>query len=79
MLNNGTITANLPAADLGRARAFYADKLGLKPSQEFEGFMLVYHTTGGSTFSIYHTDSRDRPVTRSLSGMSTTSTRPSPT
>ena len=56
MLNNGTITANLPAADLGRARAFYADKLGLKPSQEFEGFMLVYHTTGGSTFSIYHTD-----------------------
>jgi predicted enzyme related to lactoylglutathione lyase len=56
MLNNSTITANLPAADLVRARAFYADKLGLKPSQEFEGVMLVYRTAGGSTFSIYQTD-----------------------
>ena len=56
MLNNGSITANLPAADLSRARAFYADKLGLTPSQEFEGVMLVYHTVGGSTFSIYQTD-----------------------
>ncbi len=56
MLNNGTITANLPATDLGRARAFYADKLGLTPSQEFEGMMLVYRTAGGSTFSIYQTD-----------------------
>jgi len=56
MLNNGTITANLPAADLGRARAFCADKLGLTPSQEFEGFMLVYRTVGGLTFSIYQTD-----------------------
>ena len=56
MLNNGTITANLPAADLGRARAFYADKLGLTPSQELEGVMLVYSTAGGSPFSIYQTD-----------------------
>jgi len=56
MLDNGTITANLPAADLGRARAFYADKLGLKPSQEFGGMMLVYRTASGSTFSIYQTD-----------------------
>ena len=56
MLNNGTITANLPAADLGRARVFYAEKLGLTPSQEFGGVMLVYRTAGGSTFSIYQTD-----------------------
>ena len=56
MLNNATITANLPAADLGRARAFYADKLGLTPSQELEGVMLVYSTAGGSPFSIYQTD-----------------------
>ena len=56
MLNNGTITANLPAADLGRAREFYADKLGLTPLQEFGGVMLVYRTAGGSTFSIYQTD-----------------------
>jgi len=56
MLNNGTITANLPAADLSRARAFYTDKLGLTPTQEFGGMMLVYRTAGGSTFSIYQTD-----------------------
>lgn len=56
MLTNGTVTANLPAADLGRARAFYADKLGLSPAQEFGGIMLVYRTVGGSTFSIYQTD-----------------------
>ncbi len=56
MLNNGTVTANLPAADLGRARAFYADKLGLTPAQELGGVMLVYRTAGGSMFSIYHTD-----------------------
>jgi len=56
MLNNGSITANLPAADLSRARAFYADKLGLTPAQEFGGMMLVYRTAGGSAFSIYQTD-----------------------
>ena len=56
MLNNATITANLPAADLRRARAFYADKLGLTPQQEFGGMMLVYRTAGGSAFSIYQTD-----------------------
>ena len=56
MLNNGTVSANLRAADLGRARNFYADKLGLTPSQEFGGLMLVYRTAGGSTFSIYQTE-----------------------
>jgi predicted enzyme related to lactoylglutathione lyase len=56
MLNNWTVTANLPAADLGRARAFYADKLGLTPSQEFGEVMMVYRTAGGLTFSIYQTD-----------------------
>jgi predicted enzyme related to lactoylglutathione lyase len=55
MLEQGTVTANIPAADLARARAFYADKLGLTPSQELEGFMLVYRTAG-SAFSIYQTE-----------------------
>jgi catechol 2,3-dioxygenase-like lactoylglutathione lyase family enzyme len=32
MLNGGTVTANIPAADLARARNFYADKLGFTPS-----------------------------------------------
>ena len=34
MLNDSKVTANIPAADLDRARRFYADKLGLTPVQE---------------------------------------------
>jgi catechol 2,3-dioxygenase-like lactoylglutathione lyase family enzyme len=34
MLENSNVMATIPAQDLERARAFYADKLGLKPSQE---------------------------------------------
>ena len=56
MLTSGTITANIPAADLARARDFYADKLGLTPSFQMEGLFLVYKTAGGSTFSVYQTD-----------------------
>ena len=56
MLDRGTVTANIPAADLARARAFYADKLGLAPHQEMEGVVLIYRTAGGSTFSVYQTE-----------------------
>lgn len=56
MLTQATVTANIPAADLARARAFYADKLGLVPSQEFEGVVLFYRTAAGSPFSIYETE-----------------------
>ena len=56
MLDQGTVTANIPAADLARARAFYADKLGLAPYQEMEGVILIYRTTGDSTFSVYQTE-----------------------
>ena len=56
MLNDATVTANMPAEDLERARAFYADKLGLTPSAEIqEAALLVYTTAGGSRFSIYQT------------------------
>jgi catechol 2,3-dioxygenase-like lactoylglutathione lyase family enzyme len=55
MLDQGTVTANIPAADLARARAFYADKLGLSPSQEMEGIVLLYRTAG-SAFSVYRTE-----------------------
>jgi predicted enzyme related to lactoylglutathione lyase len=55
MLTSGTVTANIPAGDLKRARDFYADKLGMTPSFELEGIMLVYRTGGGSTFSVYET------------------------
>lgn len=56
MLDNGTVTANMPAADLKRARAFYADKLGLTPTSEVAGVMLIYKTAGGSMFSVYETE-----------------------
>ena len=50
MLDRRTVTANIPAVDLARARAFYADKLGLTPVQEMKGVMLLYRTGAGSTF-----------------------------
>lgn len=56
MLNNGTVTANIPAGDLRRARDFYADKLGLTPSFEMEDLMMVYKTDGGTVFSVYQTE-----------------------
>jgi predicted enzyme related to lactoylglutathione lyase len=55
MLNTSRVEANIPAADLGRARAFYADKLGLTPTREMAGVNLVYQTEGGSTFNLYET------------------------
>jgi predicted enzyme related to lactoylglutathione lyase len=55
MLNTSKVEANIPAADLGRARAFYADTMGLTPTRELGGVNLVYRTDGGSTFNIYET------------------------
>jgi catechol 2,3-dioxygenase-like lactoylglutathione lyase family enzyme len=37
MLKEGKVATRLPAQDLARARAFYADKLGLVPAEEREG------------------------------------------
>ncbi|MDP9067419.1 MAG: VOC family protein [Actinomycetota bacterium] len=34
MLGSSTVSAMIPAQDLDRARAFYEEKLGLKPPQE---------------------------------------------
>ncbi len=44
----------LPAADLGRARTYYHDKLGLDPEDE-RGGSLVYRPFPGSAFEIYET------------------------
>ena len=54
------VTANIPAADLARARAFYADVLGLTPVHEMEGIALVYRLPGGSQFSVYETEHAGR-------------------
>jgi predicted enzyme related to lactoylglutathione lyase len=37
MLENAKVATRLPAQDLERARAFYAEKLGLKPTEERPG------------------------------------------
>ena len=57
MLNRASVTANIPAADLDRARSFYGDTLGLTPVMEVDDAgMLIYRTGGGTTFSVYKTE-----------------------
>jgi predicted enzyme related to lactoylglutathione lyase len=56
MLNNGKVTANIPAADLDRARSFYAETLGLTPTSELPGGVLMYETAGGTAFTVYQTE-----------------------
>lgn len=55
MLKDSKVTANIPAADLQRARGFYADTLGLTPASENPGGLL-YTTAGGTTFFLYETE-----------------------
>ena len=55
MLNSSKVEANIPAADLKRARDFYSDVLGLTPTREIEGVALAYRTDGGTSFNIYET------------------------
>ena len=55
MLKDSTVAANIPASDLGRARTFYADVLGLTPSGEMPGG-LVFTTGGGTDFHLYETE-----------------------
>jgi catechol 2,3-dioxygenase-like lactoylglutathione lyase family enzyme len=51
MLKRSDVAARLPAQDLERARAFYADKLGLTPSEERPGG-LRYECRSGA-FSLF--------------------------
>lgn len=55
MLTDSKVTANVPASDLDRARSFYADKLGLTPTDENPGG-LMFRTNGGTTFFLYQTE-----------------------
>ena len=55
MLSSSKVEANIPAGDIDRARDFYADKLGLVPDLEMEGF-LHYTTEGGTSFAVYQTE-----------------------
>jgi catechol 2,3-dioxygenase-like lactoylglutathione lyase family enzyme len=51
----GAITTMLAAADLERAKAWYAEKLGFKPAGGIPGFVLDYRS-GGARFELYKTD-----------------------
>jgi catechol 2,3-dioxygenase-like lactoylglutathione lyase family enzyme len=50
-LQDGTVATRLPAQDLERARAFYADKLGLEPAEERPGGLL--YRCGPSKFALF--------------------------
>jgi catechol 2,3-dioxygenase-like lactoylglutathione lyase family enzyme len=50
------VGAMLAAADLARARAWYADKLGLEPVHYLPGEEMVYRQ-GATQFSVYQTES----------------------
>jgi catechol 2,3-dioxygenase-like lactoylglutathione lyase family enzyme len=54
MLSEATTHATLPAQDIERARAFYADKLGLKPSEENPDG-LFYELGEGTRFAVFPT------------------------
>jgi catechol 2,3-dioxygenase-like lactoylglutathione lyase family enzyme len=52
MLQNGQAYAKLPASDLDRARRFYVDILGFRPTFEGEGFAR-FVCAGGSSFLLF--------------------------
>jgi|ERR671914_407766 catechol 2,3-dioxygenase-like lactoylglutathione lyase family enzyme len=51
MLKDSPVATRLPAQDLARARAFYADKLGLEPVAERPGGLL--YECGGTRFVVF--------------------------
>jgi catechol 2,3-dioxygenase-like lactoylglutathione lyase family enzyme len=55
MLQDAQSFASIPAADLGRARAWYEEKLGLSPAMEMTG-ALMYQGGGGTAFLLYETE-----------------------
>jgi catechol 2,3-dioxygenase-like lactoylglutathione lyase family enzyme len=51
MLNDAQVATRLPATDLNRARAFYADKLGLEPTEERPGGLM--YRMGHGKFALF--------------------------
>ena len=52
MLKDAQCAASIPASDIDRARQWYADKLGLEPTQEGPGG-LGYELSNGTGFFLY--------------------------
>jgi catechol 2,3-dioxygenase-like lactoylglutathione lyase family enzyme len=55
-LANAEVATRLPCADLVRARAFYAEKLGLEPVEEREGGLR--YRCGDSWFALFQSAGR---------------------
>jgi catechol 2,3-dioxygenase-like lactoylglutathione lyase family enzyme len=51
VLKDGRVATRIPVRDLGGARKFYADKLGLEPSEERPGGLL--YRCGGAEFALF--------------------------
>lgn len=56
MLHNSEVATRLPAQNLERAKAFYADKLGLRPAEERPGGVL--YRLGNSKFALFASGGR---------------------
>jgi predicted enzyme related to lactoylglutathione lyase len=52
MLKDSPIVPYIPATDIGRARKFYEEKVGLVPREEVAGG-VVYECAGGSWIFLY--------------------------
>lgn len=50
-----SLSTMLAAADMDRAKAWYAAKLGFEPVAEFPGFVIDY-ASGSTSFNVYKTD-----------------------
>lgn len=59
MIKDRRSHTTLPASDLGRAKKFYAEKLGLNPLTESPG-ALFYVTGGGTRFTLFPTPNLTR-------------------
>ena len=55
MLKDTEVAAVLPAKDMGRAKEFYRDKLGLEPLEDADD-NLMYRCGNGTRFLLYQTD-----------------------
>lgn len=55
-LEGARIAGRLPVTDLGRARAWYAEKLGLEPAEERPGGLR--YELGGAEFALYESAGR---------------------
>jgi catechol 2,3-dioxygenase-like lactoylglutathione lyase family enzyme len=51
MLEDGKVVARIPVQDLQQARSFYAEKLGLEPSEERPGGLL--YRCGEGEFALF--------------------------